>query len=241
MQRAEAQLANLEEGQRPSEIAVIEAQIAEAQASLDAERRDFERQLQLFERGVIREARLDQAREEVRVAEARVAAAERERDVAEMPARTPEIEAAERAVEGGASRARPGEDAACAPHRRCAARPARIEDVHYELGEVASAGAPVLSLLPPDRRKVIFFVPEPARPVVQVGATVSIGCDGCPDGLSARGELSRERGGIHPAGDLQPRHAREAGVSRRGVARRRSGEPAARPAGRRGASPGAAR
>jgi HlyD family secretion protein len=182
--RAEAQLANLQQGQRPTEIAVIEAQIAEAQASLDAEQRDFQRQLQLFERNVIAEARLDQAREEVSVAEARLAAVERQRDVAEMPARTAEIDAGERAVEGARAALRQAKTR-LARHIVTASHAGRIEDVHYEEGEVATAGAPVLSLLPPDRRKVIFFVPEPVRPALAVGRAISIACDGCPDGLSA--------------------------------------------------------
>ena len=101
------------QGQRPPEIAVIEAQIAEARGLAATQaRKDFERQRQLFERGVISEARLDQAREAVSVAEARVAAAERQRDVAEMPARTPEIDAARARRRGRARRARAGGDAA---------------------------------------------------------------------------------------------------------------------------------
>ena len=84
MARAEAQLANLQQGQRPPEIAVIEAQIAEANAALDKARRDFERQKALFERKVVSEAQLDQAREAITIAEARVtvrqASARRRRD-----------------------------------------------------------------------------------------------------------------------------------------------------------------
>jgi HlyD family secretion protein len=62
----------------------------------------------------------------------------------------------------------------------------RIEDVYYEAGEVASEGAPVLSLLPHGARKVVFFVPEPARAGLQAGSTVGVDCDGCPEGISAR-------------------------------------------------------
>jgi HlyD family secretion protein len=182
--RAEAELANLQEGQRPTEIAVIEAQIAEAEASLEAAERDLLRQLELYERNVISEARLDQAREAVSVAEARLAAVERERDVAEMPARTPEIEAGERAVDA-AQAALSQAQTRLSRHTITAPRAGRIEDVHYREGEVATPGAPVLSLLPPDRRKVIFFVPEYVRPSLAIGATVSITCDGCAEGLTA--------------------------------------------------------
>ena len=182
--RARAQLANLRQGQRPPEIAVKEAQIAEARAALDTARRDFERQKALFDRKVVSEAQLDRARDAISVAEARLTAAERQKDVAEMPARTPEIEAAERAVEAA--------EAALSQARTRLARhvvksPAagRIEDVYYESGEVAAVGAPVLSLLPSGRRKIVFFVPEAARPGLAAGAEVRIACDGCPAGITA--------------------------------------------------------
>ena len=181
---ARAQLANLREGQRPPEIAVIDAQIAEAQAALDAAQRDFERQRALFERNVISEAQLDQAREAIRVAEARLNAAERQKDVAQLPARTPEIEAGERAVQA-AEAALVQARTRLAKHAVKAPAAGRIEDVYYEEGEVAAAGAPVLSLLPQGRRKVLFFVPEAARPGLAEGDAVAVGCDGCPDGITA--------------------------------------------------------
>jgi HlyD family secretion protein len=182
--RAKAQLTNLKQGQRPPEIAVIEAQIAEAKASLESARKEFERQEALFNNRVISEARLDQAREAMSVAEARVIAAERQRDVAEMPARTPEIEAGERAVEAAEAALKQAETR-LQKHRVPAPVEGRIEDVHYEEGEVAQAGAPVLSLLPHTRRKVVFFVPGAARPSLRIGSEIAIACDGCPDGLSA--------------------------------------------------------
>jgi len=183
--RAEAQLANLQEGQRPPEIAVIDAQIAEAQASLDKAQRDFERQQSLFDRKVISTAQLDESREAITVAEARLTATERQKDVAAMPARTPEIDAGERAVDAARAaldqaRTRLTKYVVSAPVG------GRIEDTHYEAGEVASAGAPVLSLLPDDARKLIFFVPEAARASLTIGATVAVACDGCPENLSAR-------------------------------------------------------
>jgi HlyD family secretion protein len=182
MARAEAQLENLQQGQRPPEIAVIEAQIAEAEAALDKARRDFERQQALFDRNVASEAQLDQAREAITIAEARVTSAKRQRDVATMPARTPEIDAGERAVD--ASRAALHQAQTRASKYAVAAPVAgRIEDTYYEAGEVGSAGAAVLSLLPAEKRKVIFFVPEAARPALAVGGSVAVTCDGCAENL----------------------------------------------------------
>jgi HlyD family secretion protein len=184
LERAKAELANLREGQRPPEIAVIEAQIAEAQAALDKARRDFDRQEALFERRVVSEAQLDQAREAITVAEARVASAERQKDVAELPARTPQIEAAERAVQA-ADAALSQARTRLAKYHVSAPATGRIEDTYYDQGEVASAGSPVVSLLPDGHRKVIFFVPEGERAKLVIGEGVAIGCDGCPDGITA--------------------------------------------------------
>jgi HlyD family secretion protein len=182
--RAKAQLANLQEGQRPPEIAVIDAQIAENEAALAKARRDFERQKALFDRKVVAEAQLDEAREAINVAQARVTAVRRQREVAVLPARTPEIEAAERAVDAAAAaldqaRTRLSKYVVAAPVA------GRVEDVYYEEGETAAAGSPILSLLPAARRKAIFFVPEAARAALRIGARLSVACDGCPAGMTA--------------------------------------------------------
>jgi HlyD family secretion protein len=185
MARAEAQLSNMQQGQRPPEIAVIDAQIAEAKASLDKARRDYERQQALFESKVNSMAQLDQAREAISVAEARVTATERQKDVAAMPARTPEIEAGERAVES-ANASLDQAKTRLTKYIVSAPVAGRIDDTHYEVGEVATAGSPVLSLLPDNALKVIFFVPEPARTSLALGMNVALACDGCGENLTAK-------------------------------------------------------
>lgn len=54
-----------------------------------------------------------------------------------------------------------------------------VEDVYYRLGEQVAAGAPVLSLLPPQNRKLRFFVPQADLDRVRVGVNVNVHCDGC--------------------------------------------------------------
>ena len=56
----------------------------------------------------------------------------------------------------------------------------------YQPGEVAAAGAPVLSIFQPERIKVIFYIPEAARAGMQLGTVLHLGCDGCAGGLMAR-------------------------------------------------------
>uniref|UniRef100_UPI00054EC4B5 HlyD family efflux transporter periplasmic adaptor subunit n=1 Tax=Azospirillum brasilense TaxID=192 RepID=UPI00054EC4B5 len=57
---------------------------------------------------------------------------------------------------------------------------ALVEDTLFNPGEWVPAGAPVVSLLPP------VFVPELLMARVRPGDRVTVRCDGCPPGLSAR-------------------------------------------------------
>jgi HlyD family secretion protein len=63
---------------------------------------------------------------------------------------------------------------------------ALIEDTMALPGDFINAGTPIVSLLPPDRIKLRFFVPEAALAGAQTGRIVTFRCDGCPQGLRAR-------------------------------------------------------
>ena len=64
--------------------------------------------------------------------------------------------------------------------------PARVEEVYFRPGEWVAANQPVVSLLPDDRIKVRFFVPEKDVAHYRPGTSVRFSCDGCASGLSAR-------------------------------------------------------
>jgi HlyD family secretion protein len=72
--------------------------------------------------------------------------------------------------------------------RRNAYSPAdgTIQQVYYRPGETVSAGKPVLALLPPQNLKLRFFAPEPLLPEIKYGETVTVSCDGCEKGLTAK-------------------------------------------------------
>lgn len=63
---------------------------------------------------------------------------------------------------------------------------ARVEDVMYQVGEWANANAPVVSLVPDGQVKVRFYLPEAMVNAYRPGTVVSVGCDGCPAGMTAR-------------------------------------------------------
>jgi HlyD family secretion protein len=57
--------------------------------------------------------------------------------------------------------------------------PARVEEVYFQVGEWAAANQPVVSLLPDDRIKLRFYVPEASVARYRVGRHVRFSCDGC--------------------------------------------------------------
>jgi HlyD family secretion protein len=63
---------------------------------------------------------------------------------------------------------------------------ARVQDVFFQQGEWAAANAPVVSLLPDDKVKIRFFVPEQDFSRYRPGGVISFSCDGCAAGLTAR-------------------------------------------------------
>jgi HlyD family secretion protein len=72
--------------------------------------------------------------------------------------------------------------------RRNAYSPAEgtIQQVYYRPGETVTAGKPVVALLPPQNLKLRFFAPEPLLPEIKYGETVTVSCDGCEKGLTAK-------------------------------------------------------
>ena len=72
--------------------------------------------------------------------------------------------------------------------RRSASSPADgiIQQVYYRPGETVAPGKPVLSLLPPGNLKIRFFAPEATLPAIKFGDSVTVSCDGCEAGLTAK-------------------------------------------------------
>jgi HlyD family secretion protein len=185
MAAAQAQAADARKGQRPLELAVYEANIAAAQARADEAAATLRRVRPLVQKGFYAPARLDDAKAAYDAAAAQVAAARRQRDAATLGARSDQISAADAQVRQAAAGLQ-GADARLADVSPVAPAAARVEDTFYQPGEWAPANAPILSLLPHDRIKLRFFVPEKSLSAYKVGSTVRFTCDGCAPGLTAR-------------------------------------------------------
>jgi HlyD family secretion protein len=184
-ERATAQVADLRKGRRPDEIAAIDQQLAQAQATLAGSSSSLQRNQKLVDQGFIAPLQLEGLVAARDRDAARVRELQAQRRVAVEAARADQIAAA--AAEARGSQA----DLALArwhetQRQRNAPVDAQVYDVMYRVGEWVPAGTPVLALLPPGAVKLRFFVPQPLLARVVVGAKVDVSCDGCPGGLSAR-------------------------------------------------------
>ena len=170
-------LANLRKGRRPSELAAIEAQLARAQASLVLAGSDLERGEKLRRDQVISPSELDAARARRDAEAAQVKALEAELETARLGGREDEVRAAEAdvaALVAALERARWSLE----QKQRQAPTNALVHDTLYRPGEFIPAGTPVVALLPPGNRKVRFFIPEADLGAIRVGAPVTVTFDG---------------------------------------------------------------
>ncbi len=189
---ASAQAEDARKGQRPSELAVLEANIAAAEARARDARDGLRRIEPLVRQGWYAPARLDDAKAAADAADAQVRAARRQRDTAALGAREDQVRAADARV-AQAKAAVSGAGARLIEVSPRAPGAARVEEVFFHPGEWAPANQPILSLLPDDRIKVRFFVPERSLSAYRVGRTVRFSCDGCATALSARIEFIAPR------------------------------------------------
>lgn len=189
---ARAQAVDARKGQRPTELAVFEANIAGAEAAAREAHATLRRVQPLVRQGWYAPARLDDAKSAADAADAQVRAARKQRDAATLGAREDQIHAADARV-AQAQAAVTGANARLAEVSPRAPARARVEDVFFHAGEWAPANQPILSLLPDERIKLRFFVPEKDLSAYRIGRTVRFACDGCAKGLSARIEFVAPR------------------------------------------------
>jgi len=184
LRRAEAQLANLRKGRRPTEIAAIEAQLAQARAAFSLSEANLKRQEQLVAAKFIAPERMDEARSAFARDRARLAELAAQLETAKLAARPDEIAAAQ--AEADAARAALAQADWRLTQKSVAAPQAGVvNDTFFVPGEWVPAGAPVLSLLPPANLKLRFFVPQERLPALAPGKEVRASCDGCGEPFAA--------------------------------------------------------
>lgn len=95
-----ANLSVLRTGARPEEIASLEASVQAAQAQVDQAREEYQRSLQLVERGVVSNVRFQEAETALRLAETELVSREQQLSIGRLGGRPEEILAGEAAIRG---------------------------------------------------------------------------------------------------------------------------------------------
>jgi HlyD family secretion protein len=185
LDEASSRLARLEAAQqRPEEIAILEAALQRAQATLDYSKSELARAQELVRKGFATQARADQAQSTFDQNQAAVEEVQRQIAAARLGGRREDLEAASFVV--GQAKARLASAQAKLDRLSVVAPDAgRVLEVYYRPGEVVPVGRPVVSLLPPPNMKVRFFVPQAVLPRLGIGQIVAVHCDGCEPGLTA--------------------------------------------------------
>jgi HlyD family secretion protein len=185
MRQAEAQLANLDTGRRPDEIAALEASLTQAVANRTLAEAEFKRAVELKQRSFVSQAAVDTRRAQRDAALMQVKQSEANLALARKGARSNEIGAARAAVDAAkASLARAEYGLS---QRRIRSRVAgRVEDTLRRAGEYVPPGGAIVQILPPQNVKLRFFVPEQLRAKLSPGSIVQVKCDGCAKELKGR-------------------------------------------------------
>lgn len=183
--QAQSQLADRRVGARPEEIAAIEAQLDEADATVRLAEVTLARQQELLRANAGTQANYDQAVATARQAEARRNRIRAELATARLPARWDQIAAAEAAVQVAQAAVTQAEWRLA---QRRIASPATgvVDDLVRRVGEWVPGSGTVVSLLPEGATRVVFFVPEARRNTLRIGQNVGFECSACPPDLSAR-------------------------------------------------------
>jgi HlyD family secretion protein len=184
VKNAEAQLADLRKGKRPTEIEAIRAQLAQAEAALALSTTQLKRQEQLVEQNFIARERLDEARAAHDRDVQRVAELKAQLATARLAARPDEIKAAEHNVEA-AKAALAQAEWKLEQKSVKAAVAGLVQDTFFVRGEWVNANQPVVSLLPPQNIKARFFVPERELGALRMGQKLTLTCDGCRNAIPA--------------------------------------------------------
>ena len=184
VRQAGANRDNVRSARRPTEIASVRAQLAQAEATAAFSEKELARQLDLVAKGFVSRQAADSAR----------ATRDRDRDrVAEMRntlattaagARPDELRAAEADVKAS-EEALAQADWKLRQKSVAATAKGVVADTLFVQGEWVAAGAPVVSILPPGNVKVRFFVPEPRLGAIKVGQRIEVACDGCGAAIGA--------------------------------------------------------
>jgi HlyD family secretion protein len=185
LHQSQSQLADLRKGQRPTELAALEARVAQAHATEELSARELERNTRLHDTHVLADEDFDRSRLTHETNVKQVVELEAQLATARLGARSDAIAAAEADV-AAAQSALERADWDVAQKTQAAPGAALVYDTLFREGEFVGAGQPVVSLLPPENIKVRFFVPEAEFGSLKAGEVVKVSMTGGAGPIDAR-------------------------------------------------------
>jgi len=173
----QATLADLKKGQRPTEIATIEHQQKAALAAQTYTDIQLKRSKNLYQTKVVAEENLN-LYQSADIALMEISAAlESSLQTARLGGREDQIAAAQARVDAARSALDQAQWNLDQKIQRAGER-GLVFDTLFRPGEWVPAGQAVVSLLPPERIRVRFFVPETALASIKSGGAVTVTADG---------------------------------------------------------------
>ncbi len=185
LEQTRSQLENLKLGRRPEELAVIEASLVSAKAQADEALKVYQRQKDLLGRGIAPQSSYDQAASTLSQTQALVQQITANLEVARLPARPGEIDAAEATVKQARATL---DNANWRLENRKLSAPSTgvVYDIIRRIGEVAGPSQPAVSLLPDGAVKLRLYAAEKYISSIALGTVLSVRCDGCRADMTAK-------------------------------------------------------
>lgn len=181
----QAQLANLEQGQRPEEIDVLRAQQAQARAQLAQSAANWQRVDGMRAKQLISAEQIDAARTALERDQQRVRETDARLQVAHLSARKKELEAATEAIKSTRALLDQAQWKIAQKQIRAPAD-GLVHETLFNTAEVVPNGKPVIVFLPEHATKIRFFIPEQVHGHLQPGHKIQLRCDACATGLTAQ-------------------------------------------------------
>jgi len=178
LEKAKSNLADLQKGKRPSEIAAIEDQQKQVIAQIVYADKTVKRYQHLVKTRYLQQSKLDEAISNYNNLNAQLAELNENLITAKLPARIDQVNEAKDQV--AASLAALQQTQWRLKQKRLDSPiNGRVFDTFYRIGETVPADSPILSALDPKNVYVIFFIPEPQLSTIKVGRKISFICDSC--------------------------------------------------------------
>lgn len=171
-------------GKRPEEVAMAQAQLNQAKAEATNTAALLRRNEELIKKGGISQQELENSRADAKASAERVVELTEQIAVFNLPEREDKIVAQRATVKAAEAKvAQARWDLAQKQVR--APDNGLIYDTLFRQGEWISAGSPVIQLLPPNKIKIRFFVPETMISNIKVGDAIQVSLDGKKNSILA--------------------------------------------------------